>query len=403
MEVRRRENESLLSYFKRITDNILEYDLDYSEWIKLIIDKEYGSENARKMYYALKIVFEKLDNEVFKDTPDNKIQEMMQVLGEIECKKQELRNKQNKINKVKRDFVKSYEIANDMKQFIKENEFNIEKLNYSPILSIGDKKLIVCCGDWHVGYVIDNYKGNSYNYEIAKHRLIRFLYEINKVCSENNITDVIVVNLGDTIENCQMRDNQSYDCEFVLAEQIVQAKRLLYWFITEITNQNRNVTLYSLGGNHTRMAGNKDKNLEKDSSNIIINEGIRDMIELSNNNRIKIGEVDYKDDSAYFNLDGLNILAIHGDNRPSEPKKLFDSENSMNFNKPVNLILRGHFHNFNISSQNNGGMVITNNCLFGYNPYSIKRLSCNSNASQSLIVVDNGKVDNIKNVDLQIN
>ena len=403
MEVRRRENESLLSYFKRITDNRLEYDLDYSEWIKLIIDKEYGSENARKMYYALKIVFEKLDNEVFKDTPDNKIQEMMQVLGEIECKKQELRNKQNKINKVKRDFVKSYEIANDMKQFIRENEFNIEKLNYSPILSIGDKNLIVCCGDWHVGYVIDNYKGNSYNYEIAKHRLIRFLYEINKVCSENNITDVIVVNLGDTIENCQMRDNQSYDCEFVLAEQIVQAKRLLYWFITEITNQNRNVTLYSLGGNHTRMAGNKDKNLEKDSSNIIINEGIKDMIELSNNNRIKIGEVDYKDDSAYFNLDGLNILAIHGDNRPSEPKKLFDSENSMNFNNPVNLILRGHFHNFNISSQNNGGMVITNNCLFGYNPYSIKRLSCNSNASQSLIVVDNGKIDNIKNVDLQIN
>ena len=243
MEVRRRENESLLSYFKRITDNRLEYDLDYSEWIKLIIDKEYGSENARKMYYALKIVFEKLDNEVFKDTPDNKIQEMMQVLGEIECKKQELRNKQNKINKVKRDFVKSYEIANDMKQFIRENEFNIEKLNYSPILSIGDKKLIVCCGDWHVGYVIDNYKGNSYNYEIAKHRLIRFLYEINKVCSENNITDVIVVNLGDTIENCQMRDNQSYDCEFVLAEQIVQAKRLLYWFVTEITNQNRNVEL----------------------------------------------------------------------------------------------------------------------------------------------------------------
>ena len=48
-------------------------------------------------------------------------------------------------------------------------------------------------------------------------------------------------------------------------------------------------------------------------------------------------------------------------------------------------------------------MVLTNNCLFGYNPYSIKRLSCNSNASQSLIVVDNGKVDNIKNVDLQIN
>ena len=31
-----------------------------------------------------------------------------------------------------------------------------------------DNKLIVQCGDWHIGYVIKGYKGNYYNYEIAK-------------------------------------------------------------------------------------------------------------------------------------------------------------------------------------------------------------------------------------------
>ena len=81
---------------------------------------------------------------------------------------------------------------------------------------------------------------------------------------------------------------------------------------------------------------------------------------------------------------------------------MFDSENTLENNRNVDLILRGHFHNFKINSQNNGGYVVTNGCLFGYNPYSVKKMTCSTNASQTLIVVDNGNVDTIKNVGLQI-
>lgn len=398
----KKESESQLEYFKRITDNRKELDLDYSEWVKLLIGKEYSSENARKGYYIVSKLLEVLEEEQLKVIPKNKMEEMQEILGEVNCKKQELRNKQNKLNKITRDFVKSMEIANDLKDFIQEEGITIEQFDYdNSVIEETEKKLIVCIGDWHIGYVINDYKGNYYNYDVAKMRLEQLLKEILKVCEQNNINSIVVCQLGDIIENTYMRRNQSYNTEFYLSEQINKAIHLLFGFLVELTNNGKYVTLYSVGGNHSRLA-DKDANVEGDNANVIINEMIKTFKELSNNTRLTIGETDYKDDSCYFNIDGLNVVALHGDNRPSEDKKLFDSENTLENNRNVDLILRGHFHNFKINSQNNGGYVVTNGCLFGYNPYSVKKMTCSTNASQTLIVVDNGNVDTIKNVSLQI-
>ena len=93
---------------------------------------------------------------------------------------------------------------------------------------------------------------------------------------------------------------------------------------------------------------------------------------------------------------------MHGDNRPTNDKKLFDGEASSH-NTEYKAILRGHFHNFNVTSQNSNGYVITCSSLFGYNPYSMKKMLCNTYASQTLIVVNKNDIETIKNVNLQIN
>ena len=84
-----------------------------------------------------------------------------------------------------------------------------------------------------------------------------------------NITDVVVVNSGDSIENLYMRDNQSYDCEFNLNEQIVYATKLLYGFCTSVS-EFANIEFVSVGGNHNRGNGSKNANVEGDNSNIIM-------------------------------------------------------------------------------------------------------------------------------------
>ena len=393
--LKKREDESLLSYIKRITDNRTLYDLDYSEWAKLVCNKDYSSDNARKSYYIIKPMLDRLENEEIEQMPKNKIQEIAEIIGELDIKKQEIKNKTSQFNKIKKNFIKAIEISNDIKDMLREEIYNFEKLNYEPILQTSENKLIIQLSDFHVGYVINNYKGNTYNYEVAKERLSILISEAYKKCQMYNITDVVVVNNGDSIENLYMRDNQSYDCEFNLNEQIVYATKLLYGFCTSVS-EFANVEFVSVGGNHNRGNGSKNANVEGDNSNIIIVEMFKDFVQLSNNNRIIVREVDYKDDSAVFELCGKKIKVIHGDNRVSESKKLFDGEATMD-RQEYYIILRGHYHNFNISSQN-GGYVITCGCLFGLNPYSVKRMSCTTNASQTLIVMNKNGIEDIKNV-----
>lgn len=405
-ELKRRDNEDFLSYIKRITLNRKEYDADYKEWGDAILgsDNNYSSENLRKAFYVIEKLLKKLDTEQLNRLENNKnennlLDEIKEIIGELDIKKQEVRNKTNQLNRIKRKFIKTIEISNDLKETIHNEIDNFPQFDFQPIKSNKENKLIVVISDFHVGYVINNYKGNSYNYQIARKRLGFFLGEIINVCNLYDIEDIVVVNCGDSVENSYMRQNQSYECEFDLSQQIVKATQLIFQFITDIS-KFANVEYYSVGGNHNRLNGLKDANLEGDNSNVIITEMLKSFVELSGNQRIVIGDTDYKDDSCVFNVNNLSFKAIHGDNRVRESKKLYDSEMSMD-NSRYDCILRGHDHNFNITSQNNGGYIITTGCLFGYNPYSVKRMGCSTNASQTLLVV-NDKIDTIKNVDLQI-
>lgn len=82
----RKENESLLGFYKRITDNRKEYDLDYSEWAKLILGEDkYSSDNARKAYYVVKPMLDSLDESNINNISDNeKIKEIEDKIHELE-------------------------------------------------------------------------------------------------------------------------------------------------------------------------------------------------------------------------------------------------------------------------------------------------------------------------------
>lgn len=305
------------------------------------------------------------------------------------------------MNRLKKSLISTVVISNDIKEIILDDIENIELFKLERINSNEEYKLIVGVQDWHIGYVINNYKGNSYNYNIAKKRLSKLMDNIKDTCERYNISDVTVVNCGDIIENTYLRETQqAFECEFNMSEQISKAIKLLYEFITTIS-EFANVDLVSVGGNHSRMSS-KATNIEGDNSNIIIKETIETLVEVSGNNRIKVLDIDYIDDSCVFEVNGLKIKALHGDNRTSDIKKLFDSESSMD-GVVYDLIMLGHWHHFDACQMNSGGHIIIGSCLFGYNPYSVKKISANTSAGQTLIVVGNKEIESIKNVNLQFN
>ena len=402
--IKKRDDESLLSYRARLYREKITLGLKDKQIYELYI-KETGDTiaesscrcSAKTYNTALEDMLETQIN----NSPKSMMNEIREELGELFIVKEEIKTKTSKLNKIRKNFVKSVEIANDIKSYIKEDLVNIDLFELERIEGESDNKLIVHLGDWHVGYVIKGYKGNYYNYQIAEKRLQKLINEIDKVCKFYNISEVIIVNCGDITEGIGMRQNQSYECEFNMNEQISKAKRLLYKFITSVSVMGYNIEFISLGGNHQRGQGNKDANIEGDNNNIVIKEGIEDLIEASGNKRIKVLEIDYKDDTCVFEINGMKFKAMHGDNRVGDKKKLYDGEQSMDESK-YKAILMGHYHNFNVSSQNNGGYVITCGSLFGYNPYSVKRMSCTTNASQGLIVVGREDIEVIKDVNLQI-
>ena len=66
--IKRKENETLFDYYKRITDMRRDYDLDYSEYSEIITGKQYSSENGRKMYYCMKAMFDNLEEDKKEET-----------------------------------------------------------------------------------------------------------------------------------------------------------------------------------------------------------------------------------------------------------------------------------------------------------------------------------------------
>lgn len=400
-ELKIKEGESREVYIDRIYSNKIKNNMtnkDCAEVINKELNTNFQESYLRGIHKNYSIGFEDGYEKALCDNKGkSKLDEIREELGELFVVKQEVKSKTSRLNKIKRDLVKTLEISNDIKDMIRNEIDDFRELNYKPIMSISENKLIVLVSDWHIGYVIKDYKGNSFNFEIARSRLEKFIAEIKKTCDTYSITDVVVVNAGDSIEGLYMRQNQSYECEFNLNEQIVKATRLLYGLCSSIS-EFANVDVVSVGGNHNRGNGSKDANIEGDNSNIIIVEMLKEFVLLSKNNRINILPTDYKDDSSVFELCGKKIKVIHGDNRVKESKKLFDAEATMDKDFYY-LILRGHFHNFSIDSQNDG-YVITNGCLFGLNPYSVKRMSCGTKAGQTLIVLNKNGLECIKNIEL---
>lgn len=403
--IKKRDEETNYEYGLRLIklkkDGVV--DIDWEEIVKLT-GLELNKDSLRKAndtmyggYNVAKYYEDKIANMLEKTQKKSIMDEFKEEIGEFRIAQQEARDRVNKMRALERKFIKSVEISKDIQDALREDLMDLNLFSFDRVESTNGCKLVIGVQDWHIGYVINNYKGNSYNVDILKMRLSKFISEIYKVCKQYNITDVVVVQGGDITENTYMRENQSFDCNMDYAHQISTAIKIFYEFVNTIASECEvNVDVISVGGNHSRMA---KVSLEADNNNIVIKDTLKLLTE--DNDRINVLDIDEKDDSCVFDVNGLLFKVLHGDNRVGDGKKLFDGECSMD-EKKYSVIMRGHYHNFNVASQNSGGYIITGGCMFGYNPYSVKRMSCNTNASQTLILVGDSEIEFIKNVNLQI-
>lgn len=321
-----------------------------------------------------------------------------EVLGEQYIVKQQIHNDRLKLNKLKRDLVPCITVADELKQYMRENDFTMEipKYMYSPIVEDSDYTMICHISDWHIGYMINNCNGNNFNWEIANERINKYIYECKKYIKLYNIRKILVISTGDMIENVYMRNTQEHSCEFLQSMQIHKATKLIYRLLVALA-EDCNIIYGGIAGNHDRMSGDKKKNYEGDNANVLITEHIKDLVDVSGCERISILNTNYNDSEINITVCGLSCKFIHGDrykNGKHNLSKIISSDN-----KFYDLIFSGHLHNFSIESENHGRYAISTGCLSGYNDYS-KNFYCSTVASQTIAIIKDNEVEMIKDIQL---
>lgn len=331
---------------------------------------------------------------------DSKLKSIKEAVGELYHSKREVQLEGQKLGKLKRELtlysVVAEEISNSVKEYL--SDFDFKMFRYDEKFMESKSKMVILISDWHIGAVIDDVLGNTYNYEVAKERISIYLNKIYNIAMENGVSDINVVCMGDMTEHINMRKvNQAYETEFTMSEQITKAFDLIKNFLVSLSF-DFNVTYSGIGGNHDRMNGIKDDNIDGDSSVFILNYFVKEFINMLDSERLKYLECDDINYSVVLNLNNSKLKFVHGDNE-RKGSAILSSHNALD-DVLYNVVAMGHLHHFEVKEVGQNRFEVYCGSLMGVNNYG-KKGKFTSNASQAVILVDEyGEID-IRRIGLQ--
>jgi predicted phosphodiesterase len=326
---------------------------------------------------------------------DGKLEAIKKIVGDVKFEAQINRDILRKINMLSRELTRTGILVEEFRNaLLDELEIVVPKYVYQPKLPESKNKAIVIITDWHIGAVVDNCLGNSYSYEIAEKRVSLLKHKVLERCKANNINDIVVVGLGDWVEHLYMRSNQNQDCEFPISQQIVKAKRLILDFIVSLSS-HLNVTYTGIAGNHDRMEGDKTKAFDGDNANVVINEGIEDIIKVLNPERLNFIKTEPHETEIKLELNRVKFKFTHGHDDKGTKGSIMKAHISLD-NQFYDYWVHGHLHHFTIYEDDHGRMVVGVGSLMGRNNYSTKIKSATDASQAMFIVYGNGDVDAIR-------
>lgn len=333
---------------------------------------------------------------------ENKLKSIKKAVGEMYYSKRELQTENLKMGRLQRDLTKTGVIAEEIRDAMIDN-LTIELSDdfKKPKRNSNGHKVIAILTDWHIGATVENVNGNSYNLEIAKFRLNKFLEEVYEYAYRYDAKTVKVVCLGDMIEHISMRNvNQAFEAELNMSEQITEASKMIFEFLAKLTTEF-NVDYTGIAGNHDRMTASKPDAIDGDNAMVVINNTVEMLIEMSNIPRLsftKSADKNLYEHKEFIN--GVSFKFVHGDLETKSQKKKIESHMAMDQSQ-YDCLVYGHYHHFEVIERNYGTQEICVGSPMGRNNYS-KKIKATSNPSQAVIIVrEDGQVTPVR-VDLSL-
>lgn len=341
----RKKNESYLSFSKRVTRALSNKTISYKEWAKSLLNENiYGEENTRRCFVFFEKFLSILENDEINNIQDeNKLQEILIAKKELEKERKKIQTINLEYNQYVRD-ISRFELFNEK---IKEVIDNMPALIFSN--TIQDKfnskqTAVLCISDAHNGVEINmqtvfNEPINIYSPDILKKRLNKLADTVIKDYKNNfNYKKLIVFDLGDGIQNI-LRLSDIAKLKTGVIDSVLQYAEMISQFLNKIQNElNIQIEFSCLGGNHSELRLiSTGRNWESENLGKVIREFIA--LRLKDNQNIK---VDPYSDFSFKQIEGINILAIHGDDSKKNINEISYWEQYHNIT--IDILLMGHFH-----------------------------------------------------------
>lgn len=216
------------------------------------LKKDYNESTYRKRFAAyieMKQACKDIDPDFTGDTTDLMVQKR-----ELERAKIQFRDERNAWQRQNYNTARVEQKLDYLEDCIKHSspaklDVKLKEIN-------SNKTAIICCSDWHIGACYDNEYG-KYNSDIAKARISEYASKAIVICETNNVHNVIISNLGDSISGFIHQSIQVTNRENVI-EQIMLASELMLSFIKEFVKRGFGVTFTNVSGNHSRIAAKSD-------------------------------------------------------------------------------------------------------------------------------------------------
>lgn len=341
----RKKNESYLSFSKRVTRALSNKTISYKEWAKSLLNENiYGEENTRRCFVFFEKFLSILENDEINNIQDeNKLQEILIAKKELEKERKKIQTINLEYNQYVRD-ISRFELFNEK---IKEAIDNMPALIFSN--TIQDKfnskqTAVLCISDAHNGVEINmqtvfDEPINIYSPDILKKRLNKLADTVIKDYKNNfNYKKLIVFDLGDGIQNI-LRLSDIAKLKTGVIDSVLQYAEMISQFLNKIQNElNIQIEFSCLGGNHSELRLiSTGRNWESENLGKVIREFIA--LRLKDNQNIK---VDPYSDFSFKQIEGINILAIHGDDSKKNINEISYWEQYHNIT--IDILLMGHFH-----------------------------------------------------------
>lgn len=345
--IERLQDESYLFYVWRVNKALEDGLIELDEWSESILgETPYSKETLRRCSLFFDKFITLVEKEGFGQSDK---EDKVKIL---EAAKLELQKERKKIQTANIEYNENLRSEARLEMFNEQIREAIDKLpsikfTKEFVRDLPQRKVgILAISDAHNGVEINmktiyNEVVNVYSPEILKARLNKL---INDIVDDSMIyidyDRLCVFDLGDAIQN-YLRMSDIAKVKTGVVESTLQYAEMISQFLVELSERLQiPVTYFCVGGNHDtcRFLTGK-KTFEEENLGRVIREFI--YLRLKDNPNII---VEPYNEFAFYSFDGLNILAIHGDDSKNDIEEVAYWENYHDIT--IDILLMGHFHHF---------------------------------------------------------